>query len=565
MATCALRIIAKNGFSDRIKLIPKRSTDLTVGKECDLEERANILVTEVFDTELIGEGAVETFRHAHKYLLQPDCIVIPNKGRMFCQIADSHYINTCKNLMPFNTLQPPKSVLNCPGTISLHDIQLESLKDHFTALSNPVKVFNFDFSGKTEIVDNQNECCKVVIKKDGVVNGVFMWWDIEMYDGIWLSCAPSWAHPDKPQWRDHWMQAIYYTQKTLDVKKNQELFLYSYHDQFSLWFDVRKEENLKIEQPLCNCGSHMGYSRSRIGQLNDEKINRKYFAALENLINNNSICLSISDGSLLPIMAAKLGAQAVNIIETSQVFRNFLRDFANENNLGDTITFYDSLKDFKENCTQTIDVLLGEPFFMESYLPWHNLYYWYALTDLKEKLGNGHKRLIKSVKIKAIAVKFDDLMKLRWPVYDCEGFNLDVFGDLIEVNTRKVDFKLEPHSIWEYPSLPLSEPFTVLEIDLTKNIQGNLKMTNEGSVTLINQQIANGFVLWLDVCLNNGDIIQNGLVSEVETDKYLDWNKWVKQAVYFLDTTSSTTSNQQFNWKVEFDTAKGEFSFIINE
>ena len=35
-----------------------------------MEERANILVTEVYDTELIGEGAIPTFHHAHKCLLQ---------------------------------------------------------------------------------------------------------------------------------------------------------------------------------------------------------------------------------------------------------------------------------------------------------------------------------------------------------------------------------------------------------------------------------------------------------------------------------------------------------------
>ena len=36
----------------------------------DLPEKANILVAEVFDTELIGEGAVPTYLHAHEYLLE---------------------------------------------------------------------------------------------------------------------------------------------------------------------------------------------------------------------------------------------------------------------------------------------------------------------------------------------------------------------------------------------------------------------------------------------------------------------------------------------------------------
>jgi len=35
-----------------------------------MPKRANILVTEVFDTELIGEGALPTFHHAHKHLLE---------------------------------------------------------------------------------------------------------------------------------------------------------------------------------------------------------------------------------------------------------------------------------------------------------------------------------------------------------------------------------------------------------------------------------------------------------------------------------------------------------------
>ena len=37
---------------------------------CDMPRKANILVTEVYDTELIGEGAIPTFEHAHRVLLE---------------------------------------------------------------------------------------------------------------------------------------------------------------------------------------------------------------------------------------------------------------------------------------------------------------------------------------------------------------------------------------------------------------------------------------------------------------------------------------------------------------
>lgn len=70
MATCAAKILSDNNMEDKIQLIYKRSNMLTVGENGDLKQRANILVTEVFDTELIGEGALSTFRHAQQYLLE---------------------------------------------------------------------------------------------------------------------------------------------------------------------------------------------------------------------------------------------------------------------------------------------------------------------------------------------------------------------------------------------------------------------------------------------------------------------------------------------------------------
>lgn len=70
VADCAINIIHQNNFSDSIKVVKKHSTALTVGAGCDLEHKVNILVSEVFDTELIGEGAIKTFNHAHEHLLE---------------------------------------------------------------------------------------------------------------------------------------------------------------------------------------------------------------------------------------------------------------------------------------------------------------------------------------------------------------------------------------------------------------------------------------------------------------------------------------------------------------
>lgn len=43
--------------------------------EGDMQEKANILVTELFDTELIGEGALPSYEHAHLHLVQVRALV----------------------------------------------------------------------------------------------------------------------------------------------------------------------------------------------------------------------------------------------------------------------------------------------------------------------------------------------------------------------------------------------------------------------------------------------------------------------------------------------------------
>lgn len=89
MADCAERIMEANGVRDAITLIKKRSTDIVIGAGGDMERRANILVTEVFDTELIGEGAIGIFNHAHEHLLESNCVVVPDKGTMYAQVVES--------------------------------------------------------------------------------------------------------------------------------------------------------------------------------------------------------------------------------------------------------------------------------------------------------------------------------------------------------------------------------------------------------------------------------------------------------------------------------------------
>ena len=80
-----------------------------------------------------------------------------------------------------------------------------------------------------------------------------------------------------------------------------------------------------------------------------------------------------------------------------------------------------------------VNLLLGEPFFNTSSLPWHNIHFLYARTELRHLLSEKCTILPTSAAVKAVAVEFKDLWKIRADVSKCEGFDLSAFDKVIEV------------------------------------------------------------------------------------------------------------------------------------
>lgn len=75
IAAAARRIIRANGLADRITVIPLHSSALRIPRH--LPRRVNVVVSETFDTGLLGEGALATLAHAREHLLETGGRVIP--------------------------------------------------------------------------------------------------------------------------------------------------------------------------------------------------------------------------------------------------------------------------------------------------------------------------------------------------------------------------------------------------------------------------------------------------------------------------------------------------------
>merc|ERR1719351_415508 len=82
-------------------------------------------------------------------------------------------------------IEPDLHMSNGVGLSTVHDIQMTQLSSSdFKSLSDPIQIFEFDWSSKLLSTDSQAQI-------------VLCWWDLEMFkeSSIILSTAPKWIHP----------------------------------------------------------------------------------------------------------------------------------------------------------------------------------------------------------------------------------------------------------------------------------------------------------------------------------------------------------------------------------
>nr|XP_033328864.1 protein arginine N-methyltransferase 7-like isoform X1 [Megalopta genalis]XP_033328865.1 protein arginine N-methyltransferase 7-like isoform X2 [Megalopta genalis] len=568
MAECAMKIIEKNGFKDKIRLIPKRSTKITVGRDGDMPKKANILIAEVFDTELIGEGALSTFKHAYENLLEEKSIVVPHSATIWVQVVESSAVHAWNKVQPIKyknecLIDTPHSAKSCFGLEYVHDLQLTQFPyDAFTPLMPPQPVFRFDFTGKTPLSYVETVNLRVKPTLTGTAHAVFMWWDLNMDidNQVSLSCAPVWEHPDAKKmlreglslseiadiipWRDHWVQAIYHLPVETSIVAGREISLIGCHDEYSLWFDLIYETITRM--PVCSCGIHIAYSRTRMGQLNDQRRNEKYIRALEKRITPKTVCLCLSDGCLLGLAAIKLGAKKVFILETKVHSRQCMEKFITFNNLSEKVQIIESADDLPSE--KEINLIFGEPYFITSMLPWDNLSYWYLTSKYSPRV----RRIPIAATILAVAVEFKDLHKIRTPLGVCEGYDLSIFDALLQESSEKTDNPVEPQPLWEYPAKALSLPFVIHKFDLRQYDDGLRNIHISDSIPILESGSCNGVALWVDWHLNAQITVSSGPTRAIQPGARISWDPFTRQGVHIFRDVTNVTQQSSLDWSFDY-------------
>lgn len=584
MAEAAVKIVEKNGFSDKIKVINKHSTEVTVGPDGDLPCRANILVTELFDTELIGEGALPSYEHAHKHLVQEDCEAVPHRATVYAQLVESKRMWSWNKLFPVRVqtglgeqlIIPPSELERCPGAPSVYDIQLNQVSPaDFTVLSDVLPMFSVDFSKQ---VSSSAACHskQFVPLASGQAQVVLSWWDIEMDPEGKIKCtmAPFWAQtdPQELQWRDHWMQCVYFLPQEEPIMQGSPRCLAAHHDDYCVWYSLQRtspDENNSAYQvrPVCDCQAHLLWNRPRFGEINDQDRTDHYARALRTMLMPGSICLCVSDGSLLSVLAHHLGAEQVFTVESSVASYRLMKRIFKVNHLEDKITVINKRPELLTSADlegKKVSLLLGEPFFTTSLLPWHNLYFWYVRTSVDQHLAPGAVVMPQAASLHAVIVEFRDLWRIRSPCGDCEGFDVHIMDDMIK---HSLDFResreAEPQPLWEYPCRSLSEPRQILTFDFQQPIPQQ-PMQSRGVMELRRPGKSHGAVLWMEYQLTPDSTVSTGLMNPAEDKGDCCWNPHCKQAVYFLSATLDPSvpldGPQSVSYAVEFHPLTGDIT-----
>ncbi|XP_073986199.1 arginine methyltransferase 7 isoform X2 [Rhodnius prolixus] len=561
MADIAKCLLQDNCLANKIKVISKRSTQLRVG--VDLDHKANILVTEVFDTELIGEGAIETFNHANEHLLEDDAIVIPSAARVYCQVIESDLLQSANKIRPKflvlhgNELRLPRNMVNCTGTCGVHDIQLDQIHPNdVKILSSPLQIFKFDFC-KSVIPYNETSKISFEALTNGMCTSVAFWWELDMDAAgeTVISIAPSFVKVTP--WRDHWMQAIYHLHKTLPVKQGAQLELVASHDKYSNFFHLFEKQSTKpIEElgpPSCTCGLHTSISRTRLMAVNDLSRWLKYLKVLANL-PRISIAVYIGDFSLLPFAVASI-AHKVYCIEENPVTYNVMENIIKENNLSNKVII---LKKYDKVMIEgDVDVVLSEPYFRDTIYPWDNCRIWFMWHSMASK----HTMILPSIcKIYALPLQLDHLHKIRSPCRQVCGFSLHAFDKLIEKSSERSDNDVETQPLWEYSGIALATSSLMAEYNFEEAPPESVRIS-EGTMDVKFQGTCNGIAIWID-WLFGEETITTGPISQVIPGESVHWDKGTRQGIYFMkNTPPNVVPGNQIKHEVILDPVAGNFLF----
>lgn len=221
MADIAREVVAKNGLSERITVLTRKSTQLQVGEE--LSERADVFVSELINIGMLSPNMLPVLQHARENLLKPDAKIIPAAAIVHAALIEAPQlsrINPVRQIAGFDL--SPLDKLRSPGYA-----QIDMAADLIRQLSQPFRAFDFDF--RQNMPERDAKLIQVTATSSGVVHGIAFWFDLVMDEEIVYSSASATR-------TNHWKQAAEFFAQPAAVQPGDRLNIIAAYDNTRIQF-----------------------------------------------------------------------------------------------------------------------------------------------------------------------------------------------------------------------------------------------------------------------------------------------------------------------------------------
>lgn len=195
MLEIAENVFKLNGFEDKVNLVPKYSTEIRVGH--DIDSKIPLIVTEIFDSGIFGEGVLQTLRHAREHLLEDDGRIIPSKVEIFIsgyqseKLAFSSIVLN-ESFYDYLFLDNHKLVARKKEYYDADDVRL--VKD-FKLVTNCALALSLDLndgdSVKAYLAGQAGPKVKLTCQHDGYIDGFCIWFHLYLDDENVIKTSPT--------------------------------------------------------------------------------------------------------------------------------------------------------------------------------------------------------------------------------------------------------------------------------------------------------------------------------------------------------------------------------------
>ena len=492
MAVLANKVIQRNrsSFSEsEITIEHCSSTDL----DSKYYQQFNIIVSEIYDSELVGEGCLVTYKHALNHLAAPGCIFIPQQATIYAQPMFSESLLQYQTLSNSVYLEVPEVHKTCPGFVIPWEVHVDKLSDVTCGENFEVWEFEFGLKGSEKWLGQ-----KIIKSEYPHCVGFILWWRSELYKNNFICTAPS-GHKWFEESRDHWMPQIHFIPKQ---SKSFTFFATLYSLSLS-GFDN------------CTCDLHIASLPHQFGSMNCERLRHLYISQFNKWSNNARY---VGGRSLLPIMMAKHSGKVVKV--DKGFFEDRFMTILAEHNCVTKLLL--------ENETDECGVVIIDR------------YDGTCLTNLAfyEKWLSRNvtcPTIPSNVHLVMFAIESEEISKKVFPPRSIPSINhpdidlREYHSVVLELHsTLSFEDRLDPIFLWEFEHKMMSEKVIIQDVEAVKRGKVEIPILSSGKVHA--------------VCF--------ALVLEFEGETFEGENEWfTKTDVLCLSDAADVKKGEWFNYK----------------